>query len=302
MKKVKIFFLWLIVFTVTGTYAQTDLVFSNLKLNRFAYNPAAIESNGAVNARLVARKQWIGFPNAPSIQFLNISDFFANVNMGVSFSISNQTAGAEKQQLIKTGYTYHVFFKGGHQLNFGIGAGVLFRKLDFSKLKFEEDEEGIPNSDDRHVLSDFEFGLEYRYKGLQLGLAANHITTSDKKATIFKIPIQNHVYASYLFVLNPDISFEPGIAYHRGGPLNIFDFYIDFFIKNMINVGIKYRTSTSFIIRTGIKINKTFEIDYAYDLGAGSMQNYNSGSHEILLIGRFRKKTSVLNTPRFIDE
>ncbi len=282
--------------------AQSDIIYSNVKMNRFAFNPAAIENNGAINARLDVRQQWIGFPDAPSIQFLNVSDFFQNSNMGVSLTVTNQTAGAEKQQLMKAGYAYHIFFKGGHRLFLGAGAGVLFRKLDYSELTFEEDEEGIPVTDERRVLPDFEFGLEYRYKGLTAGFSSNHITTPDKKATIFKVPVQNHIYASYLFVLSSDFSVEPGMAFHRGGPVTTFDFYTDFYIKNKIVAGLKYRTSTSFIIRAGIKINNTFEIDYAYDMGAGSMQNYNSGSHEILLIGRFRKKTTVLNTPRFIDE
>ncbi len=294
----------IVVLMMTAVIArgQSDIIYSNVKMNRVAFNPAAIENNGAINARLDVRQQWIGFPDAPSIQFLNVSDFFQNSNMGVSLTVTNQTAGAERQQLVKAGYTYHIFFNGGHQLNLGAGAGILFRKLDYSKLIYEEDEENIPVTDERKILPDFEFGLEYKYKGLTAGFSSNHITTPDKKATIFKIPVQNHAYASYLFVVSSDFSIEPGMAYHRGGPVNTFDFYTDIYIKDKITAGIKYRTSISFIIRAGIKIGDNFEIDYAYDMGAGSMQNYNSGSHEIILIGRFRKKTTVLNTPRFIDD
>ncbi len=301
MKPIKIITAIILSFVALSLNAQSDLVFSNAGMNRYAYNPAAIQNNNAVNLRLDARKQWVGFPNAPAVQFLNVSDFFDRANMGLSLSISNQTAGAEKQQLVKAGYAYSIYFKGGHTLALGAGAGLLFRKLDFSKLHFEEDEEGIPVSDERKLLPDFEFGLEYHYKGLTAGVASNHITTSDKKATVYKVPIQNHVYLSYFFLMSPELSVEPGMAYHRGGPVNTFDFYTDFYIRDKINVGIKYRTSVSFIIRAGIKINNAFEIDYAYDLGAGSLRNYNSGSHEIMLIGRFRKKTTILNTPRFID-
>ncbi len=298
-------FILLIMFSCligNNAFSQTDLIYSNLNMNRFAFNPAAIENNGAINARLAVRQQWIGFPDAPNVQFINVSDFFDPSNMGIGLSVSNQSAGAEMQQLIKASYTYHIYFKGGHQLNLGVGAGVLFRKLDFSKLKLQENEEGIPVSDERQTLSDFEFGIEYHYKGLRAGIASNHITTPTKKATIFRIPIQNHLYASYLFVVNKEISIEPGLAYHRGGPISTIDISTDFFLRNVINIGIKYRTSTSFIIRAGIHINKTFEIDYAYDLGAGSLRNYNSGSHEFVLIAHFHKKLNVLNTPRFIDK
>lgn len=284
-----------------NVFAQSDLLFSNYNINAVAFNPAAIENNNSLNTYFGLRQQWIGWEDAPNMQWLNVSTFFDKSNMGVSLNINNQSVGAELIQNIKLGYSYRLYLAGGHQLSFGIAAGVYFRKLDFSKLRFEEDEENIPISDERQTSADFDFGFEYSFKQLTVGISSNHITTTNKKATIFKIPIQNHLYARYLIEAGSDIRLIPGIAYHRSGSIDLFDISADMFYKDIFSVGLKYRAGTSFIIRTGVRLTNVFEINYAYDLGAGEFRNYNSGSHEIILIGRFSRKARSLNSPRFMD-
>lgn len=290
-----------IICTSTSAFTQSDLLFSNYGINAVAFNPAAIENNNSLNAYFGLKQQWIGWEDAPNMQWLNASTFFDKSNMGVSLNINNQSIGAEITQNVKLGYSYRIYFANGHQLSLGLAAGVYFRKLDFSKLVFEEEEENIPLADESQISADFDFGFEYSFKNLIVGISSNHITTSNAKATILKIPIQSHIYLRYLVDVGDDIILIPGLAYHRGGSIDLFDISADMQYKDIFSVGLKYRTATSFIIRAGIRLNNTFEIKYAYDLGAGKFRNYNSGSHEIILIGRFARKSKNLNSPRFID-
>jgi type IX secretion system PorP/SprF family membrane protein len=290
-----------VLFTFIGTRAQSDLLFSNYSINAVAFNPASIENNNSLNAYFGLKQQWIGWEDAPNMQWLHASTFFDKTNMGVSLNINNQSIGAELTQNIKLGYSYRLYLADGHQLSLGLAGGIYFRKLDFSKLVFEEDEESIPSSDESQLSADFDFGFEYSFKNLIVGISSNHITTSNKKATIFKIPIQSHIYLRYLVDVGDDIILIPGLAYHRGGNIDIFEISADMQYKDIFSVGLKYQPATSFIIRAGVKLNNTFEIKYAYDLGAGKFRNYNSGSHEIILIGRFSRKSKNLNSPRFID-
>ncbi len=280
---------------------QSDLLFSNYNINAIAINPAAIENNSSLNAYMGMRQQWIGWEDAPNMQWLHASTFFDNANMGVSLNINNQDVGAELTQNIKLGYSYKLYLNGGHQLNFGLAAGVYFRKLDFSKLRFEEDQQNIPLSDERQAYADFDFGFEYNYNALTVGISSNHITVSNKRATIFKIPVQNHIYAKYVVKAGSGIKLIPGLAYHRNGSLDMFDLSSDMQYKDIFSIGFLYRVSTSFVIRAGVRLSDVFELNYAYDLGAGKFRNYNSGTHEIILIGRFSRKSKSLNSPRFMD-
>lgn len=281
--------------------AQTDLLYSSMQMNRFAFNPAAIQNNGSINFRLDGRRQWIGFPDAPQALILHVSNFFDRKQMGVTATVYSQRTGAEQQQLLRAGYAYALTLSKGHELVFGLSAAVLFRKLDFSKLTFEQDEQGIPLSDERQIRPDFDLGMEYHHGGFIAGIAANHITAGLSKSAILNIPIHLHAYVQYFYPLNAEISLQTGMAWHQSGTVKVFDISADAFLRNTVKVGLVYRSSTSFILRAGIQLNPDLEVHYAYDLGAGSFIRYNTGSHELMLIWRLHKKASVLNSPRFID-
>jgi len=292
---------WILLLQMPLVEAQSDLLFNNFGINTQAFNPASIENNNSLNAYFGVHQQWIGWEDAPNMQWLHASTFFDRTNMGVSLNINNQSVGAELTQNIKLGYSYRLYLNGGHQLNFGLAGGLYFRKLDFTKLHFEEDEQSIPLSDERQTFADFDFGFEYVYNSLKMGISSNHITVNNKHATIFKIPIQNHIYALYTFDVGNDIIISPGLAYHRNASINIYEVSADMQYKQIFNAGIVYRQATSIILRAGIRISDVFDIYYAYDLGAGKFRNYNSGSHEIIIKGKFLRKSRNLNSPRFMD-
>lgn len=282
-------------------FPQSDLLFSNYNINTITRNPAAIENNGTVNAYLGIHQQWVGFEDAPNMQWVHASTFFDKLNMGVSLNIVNQSVGASLTQNVKVGYAYHIHIKGGHRLSLGLGAGMYFRRFDFSKLRFDEDETNIPLTSESELKPDFDFGLEYTFKDFTLGLASNHITISGNKATNYKIPLQNHVYASYQINIATGIFVIPRLDFFNSGTITSYGVSTDFFLHEVFNVGVAYRSGTSFIIRAGTKISPVFQLQYAYDMGAGDFTSYNSGVHEVILIARFKKKTLSYNSPRFID-
>ncbi len=281
--------------------AQSDLLFNNYNINSIVRNPAAIENNGAINAYLGAHQQWIGFDDAPHMQYAHVSNFFENMNMGLSLSITNQSVGASITQNIKVGYNYQLYFKGGHKLSLGVGAGVYFRRFDFSKLRFEEEDQNIPVTDERKTLPDFDFGVEYCYKDLTIGFASNHITIFNTKATIFKIPLQNHIYLDYGIKLVQGFKVIPRIDFFNSGTISSMGGSVDIYYGAKFNAGVAYRHKTSLILRAGVKLGSSFHINYAYDMGSGSFTSYNSGVHEIVIIGRFQKRKQAYNSPRFMD-
>ncbi|MFK5857155.1 MAG: PorP/SprF family type IX secretion system membrane protein [Bacteroidota bacterium] len=296
------YILSLIILILTSqVFSQSDLLFDNYNINTIAHNPAAIENNGTVNAYLGIHQQWIGFDDAPNMQWGYVSNFHDKLNMGISLGVINQSVGATITQNIKVGYAYHIYFKGGHTVSLGLGAGIYFRRFDFSKLKFDEDESEIPLSAQTELKPDFDFGIEYMYKDITLGFASNHITIFNKNATIFKLPIQNHFYAEYSVDIKSGILFIPRLDFFNSGTITSLGVSGDFFLYDSFNVGLSYRYNTSFIIRAGIKINSMFQLQYSYNIGSGSFATYNSGVHEVILGLRIKKRNLSYNSPRFID-
>jgi type IX secretion system PorP/SprF family membrane protein len=298
LRSLILFFLLTLLASVKG---QSDLLFNNFNINSIAHNPAAIENNGLVNCYLGAHQQWIGFQDAPNMQWVHVSTFFDRQNMGVSLNVSNQSEGVALTQNIKLGYAYHVLFKGGHQLSLGLGAGVYFRRIDYSKLHFAEEEQGIPVSTENILRPDFDFGFEYHYHQLTAGAVATHITVANKNASLAKIPIQNHFYIRYSLDAGKEITLVPGLGYFASGKISTLSLEADMEYRKLFQVGVSYRTQQSLIIRAGILLSEVWEIKYAYDLGAGSFATYHTGIHEFVVVARFARRNSALNSPRFID-
>ncbi len=280
---------------------QSDLLFNNYQINRLAHNPAAIENNGMINAYLGAHQQWIGFDDAPNMQWAYVSGFINKQNMGLAVNIINQSVGATLTQNLKIDYAYRIYIRGGHSISLGVGAGLYLRKFDYSKLRFEEAEMQMPVSDESKLQPDFDFGAEYIFRGFCVGFASNHITVSNSNSTIFKIPIQNHAYADYEFDVYENLNIVGGLDYFRSGTIDCYGISADMLLKDKFNAGIAYRTQTSFIFRAGAQLTQVLNVQYSYDMGAGSFANYNSGVHEIVISARFGKKPSFYNSPRFID-
>lgn len=301
MNKLRYIITFAFITLAVNVFAQTDLLFNNYNINTIARNPAAIENNGTINAYLGIHQQWIGFDDAPNMQWGYISNFHDKLNMGVSLGIVNQSVGAAITQNIKVGYSYHIYIKGGHNISLGLGAGVYVRRFDFSKLDFEEEESNIPTNAQTELKPDFDFGAEYSFKNFVFGFAANHITIANKNATIFKLPLQNHIYASYAISIEPGLLLIPRIDYFNSGSISSYGLSADFYYHEIFNAGLAYRHGTSFIIRAGVKISAMFHLQYAYDVGAGSFARYNSGIHEVILGLRLKKKNQSYNSPRFID-
>lgn len=301
MKRFKYIVTVLLISLAVKALPQSDLLFNNYNINAIARNPASIENNGTVNAYLGMHQQWIGFEDAPNMQWVHVSNFFDKLNMGISLNIVNQSIGASVTQNIKVGYTYHLHFNGGHKISLGLGAGVYFRRFDFSKLRFDEEDPNVPLSAETELKPDFDFGAEYNFKNFVFGLASNHITVSKKNATVFKLPLQNHIYAGYVINISTGVSVIPQIDFFNSGTISTLGVSADFFLHDVFSMGLGYRSGTSFIIRAGVKISSVFNLQYAYDLGAGSFASYNSGVHEVILIARFKKRNVSYNSPRFID-
>ncbi len=280
--------------------AQTDLLFSLHGMNQKVFNPAAMDDNGLINLELMARQQWIGFPDAPVVQYLSAAMFMDEQPMGLKLSFLNQTAGKEITRQLSLAYAYQVRLSTDLDLRFGLGAGFYQRQMLFSELIFEEGNEPLIKPDESVFKPDFSFGAELYWKAFTLGMAANHITTPNRKATIFKIPLHNHLYLTHQLTLNEQSRLMSEISWHQQGRINRMQ--LGAVIEaGILEAGLGYRHQDALIIRVGIALSETIKLRYAYDLGISKIANYNSGTHEISLQFGFPKKSGTNLSPRFLD-
>jgi type IX secretion system PorP/SprF family membrane protein len=293
--------LFLLVMTASGLMAQSDLLLSNPGINPTAYNPASITRNGMTNLHLLARQQWIGFPDAPSLQRIGAEHFFEDQSMGLKFNLMNQVAGKEITRQMNLSYAYRVSFSEQMTIHLGLSAGFYNRTMKFSELIFYDGAEPLIKADESFLRPDFEFGAEFHWKYFMAGLAANHITTPARKATNFKIPVHNHFYIGYRWIVSDEAAVQTNLSWHRQGTISQFQLDANLLFGNIFQAGLGLRSNDALIIHTGLNINEYVGIMYSYDLGINRFSNYNSGTHEFMLLLRLNQYNPTYLSPRFMD-
>ncbi len=280
--------------------AQSDLLFSNSMRTAAIYNPALIENNGFINLQLLSRQQWIGFPDAPSAYQLSGDYFFGSHNMGLKANIISQTTGKEVTRRFVIDYIYRVYFTDDIFINFGLGAGIYQRNILYSKLVYYEGNEPLIRPDESYIRPDFEFGLQLTAGIFDIGYAVNHLGEINRDPSISRTPLHHHVYGTYLLTLQDEYKLRAGMSYHQQGKVNYLQLDAQAFL-GVLQAGIGWRHLDAFIIKAGIQATPQLEVHYSYDIGINKMANFNSGTHEVLLVLRLQKGGRTYLSPRYLD-
>lgn len=296
----RIFLFGALMFWSFVSLAQADLLYSNTNVNNSLFNPSAIIDNGLINIHLLARQQWVGFPDAPSAQYASVSNFFAGQPMGLRLAFLNQNAGIETTRNIGLAYAYRIQFSDAFFVHFGLSAGMYQRIIRFSELTYQMANEPLIRLDDQVVKPDFSFGMTFFWKQFSGGLAANHITTPNRKATIFKIPVHNHLFLQYRTELGNETQLFSELAFHQMGSIQYLQADVHVFF-DQFDAGLAFRAGDVIVLKAGLKLSDALRIAYAYDLGINKFAHYNSGTHEFLIVLSLQKKSAAFVSPRFLD-
>ncbi len=283
--------------------AQVDPQLSTEEFSRIFYNPAAIGQSNYINARLISRHQWTGFPEAPSTQMLSLSNYFDRFRVGLALNVINDNLGAETNQMVKLKYAYHAFFNKNAFLSLGLGTGIWHRSFNGSQHKFEENDDPYAYVNDyKSTKADFDFGIEFTYKQLKLGVGASHIANTYSGIEDIEIPRHDYAYVQYSFKAGKDLNFSNGVSVSHTGNIFQTELYCMADIRQKVSAGISYRLNEALVIMSQVNITDHLMLGYAYDLGVGKLRTYNNGTHEVLIAARFNKVLrKKYKSPRFFD-
>ncbi|HNZ42065.1 MAG TPA: type IX secretion system membrane protein PorP/SprF [Bacteroidales bacterium] len=302
MKKI-ILILSFLTITVS-VFAQNDIQLSQQINNRVVFNPAATGQSGCYNFTVLDREQWIGIKDAPSTQLFNFNKYIKKAKLGLGLTVVHDRLGVESSLGAKVLIAYHAWLTDKMVLSFGIGAGIINKTINYSALTWDDPTEaGIKTGKEGKLTPDFDFGLEFNYKGLSLGASSTHLITSLKKSTTFKVPRHIYAYAKYAIKCSPSFELVPAVSYNNVGTVHLLELNAMANIKDRVSAGLSYRGginakssendlpamgTDALAIIAGIKIVEQVRISYSYDIKLGGIK-YGStkGSHELMLLCRF---------------
>ncbi len=275
--------------TIAHADAQQRQLYSQYMFNGLAINPAYSGVQKQLSVMGIYRQQWVNIDRAPSVTAVSMHSAFREKPVGVGLMIHNEQVGVHNDLGMYGSYAYQIRFREG-TLSMGLQAGFNNLKSDFGRLD-------LVDANDPNVGSfskfnpNFGTGLFYSKKDSYLGfsipyLLNNRTLNNDNDAVLSQAREARYYFltAGKVFDVDPNFKVMPSvlIRIHEGSPVG-YDVNTNFILKDLINLGVSYRSNDAIVMLFMVQPNENFGFGYAYDYTLSDLTRYTTGSHEFML-------------------
>ena len=299
-------FLILLIFTSFVNFAQQDAQYTQYMYNTITINPAYAGSRGAFSIFAMHRTQWVGLDGAPVTNVASMNTPLNNSNLGLGVSFINDKIGPTNKNSISADLSYTIPTSENYKLSFGMKATANLFNLDITKLNpvvaspLDPSMQNIKNEFSPNIGAGIYLHSDKAYVGFSIPNFIESNRYDDNEVVIYKEKINYYLMAGYVFDLSSELKFKPAVLSKLvvGAPLQV-DISGNFLINDKFTIGLAYRWSAALSAIVGFQVTEGMYIGYGYDRETTKLNNYNSGSHEILLRYEIFKNNDKITTQRF---
>ncbi|MCZ6898867.1 MAG: type IX secretion system membrane protein PorP/SprF [Bacteroidetes bacterium] len=281
--------------TLFGANAQQKTIISQYMFNQLPLNPAVAGSHGQFSATFSYRDQWVNFEGAPQTSIFSVHTGITDTKVGLGLLVSVDEIGIHKDLGVYASYSYHIRFPLG-TLYMGLQGG--FNKLtsDFTLLNLRTTSDPLLSGFVSNVNPNFGAGAYLVNEKWTAGFSApfllsNKIVDAETAFSEAKEARNYYLYLERTFTINDAIRLRPSTLIHlqEGAPFS-FDLTATVIIKDLVSFGVSRRNNDAIITLFELKISERLYLGYAYDWTTSDLNQFSSGSHEIMLNYRFKVK------------
>jgi len=312
MKRIKLGYLLAILTIVlfsSEAISQQDPMYTQYMYNTLSVNPAYAGSRDALSVTGLLREQWVGIDGAPSTQTLTVHSPIYSDNMGLGLSVINDVVGPIHQTMLFADYSYSIRTTSTAKLAFGLKAGVNIFQADLLGLHPEQGGDPAIYNISNKLLPNIGVGVYYYSDRGYFGVSAPKLleqTIDEYDSSVitdFNNKERRHYFliGGYVFNLSDNVKFKPSFLVKAvvGAPVSI-DLSGNFLFNDKLGVGLAHRLDDSLSGLLQYYFTPQFRIGYAYDFTLSELQDYNSGSHELMLGYDFMFiEDTRIRSPRF---
>lgn len=314
MRKIVSILSFVILFSV-GAKAQQDYQVTHFMFDKLSINPAFAGINDKLCASAIFRNQWTGFSGAPRTGIFNVHAPVELLRGGVGFTYFNDELGAEKNNIARLSYSYHLNNVLGGKLGIGVSAGIVSKAFgtDFTPPEPNEQDnviDGARGSSD--IIPDFNFGVYYAGNDFYVGLSSTHVAEGNLADVYYQTKRHYWLSAGYEYkgLMNGDLDLKPNVLVKSDIVSTQVDINLLAEYREMLWAGVTYRLSDAIAPMVGYihhlenESEGVIKIGYSYGLTTSAIKQHSSGTHEIALnyCMRILKPTIVTKSknPRFL--
>lgn len=284
-----------IVFLLASTWgiSQSRFHLTQYMMHQPFINPASMGLYNNMNGSVFYKNQWTGFDGAPKLIGFNFNTPVGGLNNRLGLSVINDRIGVNNHTDISASYGYTLKFNEESNLTFGVAATLRLTQSNFADVATTVVDPEFQANTPTLAMPNFKFGAFYKVKRFYVGVSLPNLlknsieyTTDFKGRTSFDLSDWHfYLHSGYSFKLseNVDLNVSTIMKHVSGAPFQV-DLGTVCMIKQRFGFGINYRTSNDISGLLRFRLNPYLEMGYAYDYSMSALNNFSSGSHEIMLI------------------
>lgn len=281
-------------------FSQQDPQYTQYMYNQNIINPGYTTNDvGIINFGAFNRSQWASAEGAPTT-----FNFFAHAPLSekieVGFSLVSDNIGDDvvKENNFYADVAYILNLNENHKLSFGLKAGFTSFQSNFDGFLFPDDNliSGILTNDtafenQNTIFPNLGAGLFYYTNTYYLGASAPNVLKTKQLERVDGIErlgseeIHFFFTGGYIFNLSSSVKLKPAFMTKvvQGSPV-VLDTSINVLFNNRFEAGLAYRSSDAVSALFNIGVTTALRIGYAYDYTLSNLGDFNSGSHEIMVL------------------
>jgi len=299
MKKI----VFLIIFSalyITG-FSQSDIRLNNYWENPYFITPAYITNIYSEVFSMAARKQWAGFPGAPSTIFASATMYLDKLQTQFGVKMFKDQIGYTTTTNVSISYAYAAALNEDWRLHLGVAGS--YQNLNYDLSKVAEATQNDPELYETLITEtnyNADLGLELASKPFRVGIASQNFASlfspGNKQETN-----TNFLYATYRNYSENPIDFSGGACGVQYGKMCQLELTASAYFKteeegkDRFQVGLFYRTTSEVGFLCGVNITDALHLSYSYDYNVSGISRSSYGTHEVMLIYRIPRDPECHN-------
>jgi type IX secretion system PorP/SprF family membrane protein len=271
-----------------GTFAQQDPLHALYLNTPIIINPAYAGFSHDLNLSLNYRKQWAGFEGSPTT--VNFSSHIAlrENRMGLGLILQEDKIGVNNTTEIQTAYAYHLPISEDAKISFGLQAGFINYKSDYSQLIID------PNDPRFSPVNEWQpnFGAGLMVTGTSYMISVSLPKMLQPSGDVVAQGLYNRSFygmAAYVFMVSSRVRLRPYALYHSSvKSTSSYDLGVSLLGDDSYVIGLFTRSVSTFGLTAQIKIGERMRLGYAFELPTNNSVGVNFTTHEFQIGFRVR--------------
>jgi type IX secretion system PorP/SprF family membrane protein len=287
--------------------AQFDPNFTQYMFNEAIINPGYAGSRECLSGTMLYRQQWVGLDGAPTTLTGSIHSPIMGGKLGAGINFVNEKIGVSQRTSVSANGAYRLSLNNA-TLSFGLQLGLVSLSENLSQLNLQNDQQFMMSSG-KKTAPNLGFGMFYSTAKWYGGLSIPRMIYNRIDVATGSTEVENSFNVGYfhyyltgggVITLNNMIKVRPNMMMKivQGAPAQL-DINANVLFKDFIWTGVGYRTGDAVNVMLGAFINKQLRIGYSYDYTLSMLQDYNTGSHEIMLGYDLNFNKDKMVSPRY---